>query len=139
MFSNGLLSTLVQPSHFIVELVSFQLFYTKCPNLWSNHVSPHSTMLFLIFHNFNKHTPNYNVQYGYNLSLEMIWFNNIERNTTTPKKMLQLFYSFHHLFSTFDIVFSFSCVKSTIVWFTNISIFLLPNSFCLKIFYYLFC
>jgi hypothetical protein len=43
------------------------------------------------------------------------------RGTPQPKKMLQLLYPFHHLFLTFDIVFSFSCVKSTLVLLTNIS------------------
>lgn len=67
------------------QLVSFQLFFAKCSNLWSNHVSPHSTMLFLIFRNFNKHTQI--VMSNMVIIFHLKWFHLITlRGTPQPKK-----------------------------------------------------
>lgn len=118
------------------QLVSFQLFFTKCPNLWSNHVSPHSTVLFLIFRNFDKHTQT--IMSNMVISFHLKWFHLITlKGTPQPqKKCCDYFIHFITFFLTFNIVFN--CVKSTLVLLTNISNFFLPNSFCLKIFCYLF-
>jgi hypothetical protein len=68
-----------------------------------------------------------------NHSLELIWFNNGKRNTTTKTKCWGYFIHFFMFMNILDCFqFWFYYINNSLL--VNISIFLLPNYFCLKYF-----